>query len=129
MKAFAPLSALVSAILISTLFATSFAASFITLTATSAHAQTSTIASVAEKKEPAIAVPKHTCAKPVMPEKFTSGAQQDEFQKSVEIFRTCLMDYRNQMQRAAESHVQSGNAAAGEFNEYIKELNAANEKK
>jgi hypothetical protein len=94
---------------------------------TAATAQTPTATS--DKKDASASAPKHSCIKPVMPEKFTSGAQQDEFQRSVETFRTCLMDYRNQMQKIAQVHVEAGNAAAIEFNEYIKELNAANEKK
>ena len=91
------------------------------------HAQAANTVPTADK--PAASAPKHSCNKPVMPEKFTSGAQQDEFQKTVESFRSCLMDYRNQMQKIAQVHVEAGNAAAAEFNDYIKELNAANEKK
>lgn len=72
-----------------------------------------------------VKVPKHNCAKPTQPDKLATDQQHKQFRRQVDDYRECLINYSGEMRRAAQAHIEAGNTAAQEYNEFIKVVNAA----
>lgn len=77
----------------------------------------------APDKAAAASVPKHNCARPDAPAKFESDGQQKIFVKQMDGYRDCLMAYRNEMNKAAQAHIDAANGAIEEFNSFVNAIN------
>lgn len=79
--------------------------------APAAHAQDATIA-------------KPTCARPQFPGKLASEGQKRSFNKDVEGYAACIKKYVGDHQKLADDHIKAANAAAAEYNDAVKQMQA-----
>ncbi len=64
-------------------------------------------------------VPKHTCKRPTKPSENAETPVQRAFRRDMDGYRECLMSYGEDMRAAAKAHMDSGNAAIQEFNDFV----------
>lgn len=83
----------------------------------SAAAQDTKAAPAAAASIPA--VPKHGCKRPDKPAESANTATQRAFRRDVDGYRECLMSYGEDMRASAKSHMDAGNAAIQEFNDFV----------
>lgn len=67
-------------------------------------------------------VPKHSCKRPEKPADTADTATQRTFRREVDGYRECLMSYGEDMRAAAKAHMDAGNAAIKEFNDYVDQV-------
>ncbi len=67
-------------------------------------------------------MPKHQCVSPEAPGRLASVNRQKSFNKEVDAYKNCLMQFREERNKIARTNVEAGNAAVEEFNSFIAEM-------
>ncbi len=104
---------------------------FTALLATPAFAQDAKPTAVTDAVQAvptAVAAPsiaKHACTSPEVPGRLASVNRQKSFNKEVEAYKNCLMQFRDERNKIARANVEAGNAAVEEFNVFIAEMKKA----
>ena len=73
----------------------------------------------------AASIAKHQCVSPEVPGRLASVNRQKNFNKEVETYKNCLMQFREERNKVARANVEAGNAAVEEFNVFIAEMKKA----
>lgn len=63
-------------------------------------------------------VPGPTCKAPTVPEKFENDKHQNHFVDAARAYETCMHDFVEARQKAAERHSEAGNSPAADFNTF-----------
>lgn len=69
-------------------------------------------------------VPPPTCQAPVIPNRFTSGTQVDQFMAIAKEYRACMETYARLHEDAAQRHTSAANKALEDWNAYAEKINA-----
>ncbi len=73
----------------------------------------------------AASIAKHQCVRPEAPGRLASVNRQKSFNKEVDIYKNCLMQFREERNRIARANAEAGNAVVEEFNVFIAEMKKA----
>ena len=85
----------------------------------------------AQQSSAPVAIPPHNCEKPAGgPGVQPTYEQTQRFQKKVDAYKDCINKYVSEMRKQADEHLEitkkyqdAGNAAVGEYNAYVTDLN------
>lgn len=63
--------------------------------------------------------PSHSCVKPLKPFEFSSQFEVDHFNREVDYYRSCIDDFVDEQNRAAENHMKAAEDAIYEWNSFV----------
>jgi len=69
-------------------------------------------------------ITKPSCTKPQYPGRLASENQKKSFNKDVEGYAACIKKYVGEQQKLADDHIKAANAAAAEYNDAVKQMQA-----
>ena len=69
-------------------------------------------------------ITKPSCTKPQYPGRLASENQKKSFNKDVEGYAACIKKYVGEQQKIADDHIKAANAAAAEYNDAVKQMQA-----
>lgn len=69
-------------------------------------------------------IAKPSCTRPQYPGKLASENQKRSFNKDVEGYAGCIKKYVSDQQKLADDHIKAANAAAAEYNDAVKQIQA-----
>jgi hypothetical protein len=70
-------------------------------------------------------IPAHTCTPPARPEKLDDIEKINKFAQALGVFQKCIAGYAKAHEATAKRHTEAANAAIGEWNTFVKSINAS----